>query len=101
MIPGRAPADVHFAPNCGPNSTLRCISAFDPKRTLPYCKDTGCGDQDNSADSDCIRYFCKEQEPPKRRCPIVLPFSKDRPPMDALKLYSNGTYSPFFQMYQT
>ncbi len=76
------------------------MSASGYKRTLPYCKDTRCGDQDNSADSDCIRYFCKEQEPPKRRCPTVLSFSKDRPQADALDPYSNGTYSPFFQMYQ-
>ena len=34
MIPGRAPADVRFAPVSGPNSTLRWMSAYDPKRTL-------------------------------------------------------------------
>ncbi len=35
MIPGQALANVRFAPNSGPNSTLRWMSAFDPKRTLP------------------------------------------------------------------
>ncbi len=33
MIPGQAPADVRFAPDSGPNSTLRGMSAYDPFRT--------------------------------------------------------------------